>query len=265
MSKYIPKEQLEPLMCKPGEEVIQPTLAPQPHTRSSIIGGDYALMSISNTYAKAMEDLNEVCRTDSRSDQPTTVDGIIRPLTFKETLQARVNDYESIEGDDRLRLFKRWSHSCTGVAYKAGTQLMKVIPQSLDLINIDPSFNSIFLPTTYDDLVGEELDLAKGKYCATLSKADVLEHPAWLATVEGDRNLLSNYTNIVFHELKEQYSREDGMWLWVRSQPDVDELRALFVDYLNNGSIAIGNDNLNGYASFLRVVAQESERAGGAR
>jgi hypothetical protein len=238
MSKYIPKKQLEPLMCKPGEEVVQSTPTPRPQQARVGIDGKYILMDGKPTYTKGVHALLEACRTDPKSTQSGTIH---RPLTFRENLQVRINDYESKEGDEKLRLFNHLIDSCTGVAYKAGTRMMKIIPECRQLIAIDETFNDPFMAVIYDGLVGEELDLTRGKYDELLTKDEFIAHPAWLASIEGDQALLRAYSDIVFSELKRQYNQDTGMRFWVRPQPSDDELRALFVGNLYNDSNAYGN------------------------
>mgnify|MGYP006883448250 CR=1 FL=1 len=47
-----------------------------------------------------------------------------------------------------------------------------------------------FLSVDYDNLIGVELDRTNAVYRTRLTKAKVIEHPAWLAAVEEDRDLL---------------------------------------------------------------------------
>ena len=255
MSNYIPKEKLEPFMWKKGEDV--PATSPKPNIsisnpRTSLIEGNYILLPQTSTYAQGVHSLRESSIADPHSVQPVTAyDGIIRPLTFRENIEARVTDYENNKGSkDRLRLFNKWLDSCTGIAYKSGSTKFKVVLESGNLIGISKDFNDSFIPVVYDDISGVELDRAEAKYREWLTKEEVLEHPAWRTVVEDDINLLRVYADIVFSARK----NEIQMAFWTREATEVDELRALFVNYLVNGSVADGNYYLNNNASFLRVA-----------
>ena len=232
------------------------------------ISGDYILMPKANTKALGIHALRESCEKESSSAHPQFVrtDGskIYRPLTFKEDIEARVNDYESNKDTDtrdnaknRLRLFNRWIDSCTGVAYKAGTTKFKLIPQCEPLIEIAKDFNSAFMVIDYDSIAGVELNSSSGKYNERLTKAEVIEHPAWRAAVEDDKKLLETYAEIVFTEYAQQYPDRDAsklMRFWVTSNTAQDQLRALFVNILNNISDANGDNDLDINGSFLQVA-----------
>lgn len=270
MTKYIPREKLEHLIWTPQEDVPpqQPNASPSESIQSSL-EGNYILMDTTSTYALGAEALRVACR-DSNPHPIHTYDlisddkeiQIYRPLTFHENLRARVEDFnrEYDESgaqrtlDDRLRLLARWLDSCTGVAYRRKTSKMKIIPVSQDLIEIDANFRDHYLAVDYTSLDGEELDRSKGKYNELLTETEVIEHPAWLAAVNGDKALLKEYAGIVFAQLKERYKRDTGMIFWIRDTTATDELRALFVYNLDNYSSAYGNISLNKYGSFLLVA-----------
>ena len=202
---------------------------------TDFIAGKYVLMPEARTYALGVEGLRQA--------------SVERPFTFKENLQARVEAYES--GD--YRLFETWLNSCTGIVYKAGTTKFKIIPQCAELIGINKDFSQRFLPVEYNTIMGVELDSSKGKYKQLLTKAEVLEHPAWLASVEGDRTLLSAYTDIVFKAYASKHSsRDESMGFYVKKNTPADELRNVFVHDLGNGSFAVGDDNLVISGRFLR-------------
>ena len=63
-----------------------------------------------NTYALGVHELRNECK--SGDSHPTFVldngKEIIRPLTFKETIEARVKDYETLKDENgKIREFKR--------------------------------------------------------------------------------------------------------------------------------------------------------------
>ena len=90
-------------------------------------------------------------------------------------------------------------------------------------------------------------------YECCLIQVLVINPPAWKAAV-GDDALLREYASIVFPLLQTKYNRDTGMAFFVVQKPNEDQLRALFVDSLDNGSSADGDDNLDSSGSFLRVA-----------
>ncbi len=208
------------------------------------------------TYANAIQLLRESYARGECPSHPlfTRDDGrkIARPLTFKETIEAKVSDYHSKAKSDetRLNLFNVWLDSCTGIAYKANSGQFKIIPVCKPLIEIPDGFNQAELEADYSRLQGIELDRANGKYDTLLTKPEVLQHPAWLAAVEQDSNLLRAYAEIIFAE-----KQRNLMSFWLRSTPDKDVLRALDVSSLGDYSNASGgSDLLNNCARFVRVA-----------
>ena len=80
----------------------------------------------------------------------------------------------------------------------------------------------------------------------------MINHPAWIEALEGDKVLLKNYADIFFNVLK----KPEAMGFYVRQNTKDDELRALYIDGLDKYSNANGYDNLYDYARFL-LVAQK--------
>ena len=229
---------------------------------------NYLLMPEARTYVLGVEALREYsAKGYSMQSLYTRTDGswIVRPLTFKENLLARVETYNTIKNadgsvktdDERLKLFNKWLDSCTGIAYKAGTTKFKIVQQSLDLIEIPSEFNQQFMQIDYDSIDCIEFDSSDAKYITSLSLSKIKSHPAWLAAVEGDVTLLSEYSDIVFSLLKEKYNGTNGMGFYVRSNTGTDELRALWVDYLYGYSGASGDYSLNNGGSFLLVAPSQ--------
>ena len=263
MTKYIPRELLEHFILKTGENVP----VPQPElVMAEKIDREYIFMPQTSTYALGVDALRKSYENGECSLQPTYIqpDGsrIVRPLTFRKNLQARVETYNTLNNpdgsaktdDERLKLFNKLLDSCTGIAYKAGTTKFKIVHQSMDLIEIPSEFNSEFIQIDYNSIDGIELDSNDAQYGALLTPSQAKSHPAWLAAVEEDTALLSEYADIVFSLLKEKYKRKDGMGFWVRSNTETDELRALWVSNLNFNSVAIGINFLNYIGSFLLVA-----------
>lgn len=230
-------------------------------------------MPTMDTYALGVEALRESYKNGECKLQPfyTRTDGsrIVRPLTFKENIEARVNDYTTLHNpdgsaktdDERSRLFNHLLDSCTAIAYKKGTSKFKIIPQSPGLIEIASTFNEYFLPIDYNSIKVAELDSNKGKYNSLLTKKEVICHPAWLAAVE-DRALLTEYANIVFKFLKEKHAKTDGMRFLFSSNTETDVLHALCVYSIYNYTDAFGFDYLEGKGSFLMVAPSQKISTG---
>ncbi len=244
------------LLCVPG-------LAPHHRPLSSPhLDGNVVLMDITTTYALGVQALRDSYARGECPTQPlfTESDGstLVRPLTFKENIDARVNDYESNKGKaERLRLFARWLNSSTAIAYKKSTGKFKIIPISSELVTIPQDFNEASISVGYDGLVGTELDRSAAKYNEPLTKDEVLAHPAWQAAVEGDVALLRAYRDIVFAEKR---GVDKLMSFWLLGNPDRDKLRALYVFDLSNGSNAVGSCDLNINGSFLRGSPSSSSQ-----
>jgi hypothetical protein len=264
MADYIPREQLEHLICTDIDVGVEPAIVQPPQELQSMSLRDvrYDLMPKTSTYAHGVHSLREACDTDSGTAHPMFVrdDGnkIYRPLTFKETLQALVDDYNTTQHQDgtertaeeRLKLFTTtWKNSCTAVAYKGGTSKFKIVPVSKGLIEIAKNFNELSLPVDYDTIVAPELDLSAAKYRTLLTKDEVVDHSAWRAAVENDVPLLREYRDIVFTARGDPSTL---MGFWVTPGPSSDYLRALLVINLVNDSDAIGSSYLYYTASFLR-------------
>src|SRR3989344_2786195 len=264
MTRYIPREQLEHLIWKPGETApALPKPGPNGTQKKEELESRYILMPRADTYAQGLHALRNACQADANSVHPTfTLDdgsNIYRPLTLKEDITARVTDYNTLHNHDgsertpqeRLRLFtERWLDSCTGVAYKKGTGKCKVVLQSKELITLPEDFNSDYFPINYNDIAGIELDRTAATYNALLNKNQVENHPAWRAAVEDDVTLLREYRDIVFAEKK----TETAMCFWLRTDILEGQLRALFVDNLINYSSANGYGYLGNFGSFLLVA-----------
>mgnify|MGYP001561733044 CR=1 FL=1 len=231
-----------------------PPPPPPPPGGSSHLDGNYILMPKTSTYALGVQALRDSYGRGECPTQPLFTESggskIVRPLTFKENIETRVNDYERNNGKaERLRLFSRWLDSSTAIAYKKETRMVKIIPVCPNLITIPQDFNEAAISVGYDGLVGTELDRSEGKYNELLTKDEVLAHPAWQTALEGDVALLKAYRDIVFTEKK---GVDKLMRFWLVNNPDKDQLRALCVGSLDNYSVAGGNDDLDDNGSFLR-------------
>ncbi len=128
-------------------------------------------------------------------------------FTLKENLQARIEDYNALRNldgsertiEERQRFFNTWLDSCSGIHYLARTTRFKIITQSPQLITLAQDPTADYLSIPYAQSIGRELDSsARGtKYNCDLSRAEVLEHSAWLTAVEEDRVLLGESFDVL--------------------------------------------------------------------
>lgn len=234
----------------------------------------YVLMPIAQTYGLGIRDLRDSYARGEIPDQPTMVvdypgmsfngKTVPRPLTFKETIEARVNDYESVNpGNERLRLFRRWISSCTGVAYKARSTKFKLVSMSQELAGMTPGHVGLYeigggnvSPWQYEKLAVPELDSSKGIYNKLLTKGQLMIHSGWRAAVEGDIALLRACRDIVFAEK----GGSQLMGFCVRQNTSADELTDLQIGILDTGSSAYGDTYLNNRSSFLQVIHHDNEK-----
>ena len=239
-----------------GSGLYVPVVVPGAGAAGASQTGAHILMPQKETYAEGVHALVEQCNAEGNDNHPKFIlsDGgsVYRPLTFKEDVEARVNRYESISGDERLEFFNTWLDSCCAIVYKANSPKFKLVLQSPDLIGLPEDFSRSFKEVTYSQIQNSiELDRnSRGvKYRALLTKAKVLVHPAWLAALENDKALLKNYTDIVFAE--KGASEAMGFWL-LENTPQEDQLWALYISDISSNSDAVGNDDFNDFGRFLR-------------
>lgn len=172
---------------------------------------------------------------------------IARPLTFQETIDAKVNAYES----GNKALFNTSLSTSTGIVYD-GTSKFQIVQLSEELVTLPRGTDKPFAESKYGNTSARELDRNKSKYNNLIHKSEVLEHPAWNEAVP-DKALLRAYTEIVFAELNAVHT-EKAMGFWLRNEPQKDSLWALVIDLLLGCySVANGLDDLNSEARFVRV------------
>ena len=232
---------------------------------TKILSGNYEISDRFDRYELGVESIRSTLITNTNA-QPIFVkpdhSKIYRPLTTLESLEVMIKDFNTLHdsnGDvrseeDRLRLFSNYKYTCTGVAYKADGKEIKILPESTELILIDKNLNKPFLSIDYAKISGTRLDKKQAKYNQGLSKAEVLNHPAWLASVENTthgKNILKEYTEIVFNYLKTKKNSTQGMGYYIVTDPKVDQLRALYVYGIDYNSNAVGNNFLGNFARFL--------------
>ncbi len=248
--------------------IVPPNQPAEPSPPAEVIYAGYILMPRRRTYALGVQALRRAFRLEQNADPRhrfVRPDGswLYRPLTFKETIQARVESYEQSTPEDRLKLFLKWEDSCTGAAYKARTTKFKLIPECEQLITIPTNFNGYFLNVSYNTWDVPELDSAAPgtKFNQQLTPNEVEENEGWRAAVENDLPLLRTFRDIVWDACERRFFKDDGparfMGFYVRQNTPTDELRPLFVRNLNFNSLAnygAEGANLNDGGSFLRVA-----------
>ena len=172
---------------------------------------------------------------------------MVRPLTFQETLDAKVNAYES----GNKRLFNTCLSTCTGIVYGEGSKF-KIVQLSGELVMLPRGFDRPCAESSYEKIDAQELDRSKAIYNNLLSKPLALSHPAWNEAVP-DKALLKAYRDIVFGELN-RVQTEEAMGFFLGSEPERDSLWALSVDLLLGCySVATCVDDVNCEARFVRV------------
>lgn len=240
--------------AKKFDEQVKRILEPRMQKK---INGDYMIASWSN-YASGIQAL----RYDANILQPCIQilgDEIPRPLSLKENIEARVNDYEKLTNPDgskrkrkeRLKLFKESLDSCTGIAYKSGSTKFKIIPVCKELMSIDEDYDGSFLQIDYDCLEGFELDSSKNKYSEALTKNEAQEHPAWRAVVEEDLTLLKSYTNIIYKMKKER----ELLYFWIISYKLLyHELKEMAITSSANRSGIDGENDFICNVNFVQII-----------
>jgi len=217
-----------------------------------------------DSYVNGLVLLRGACKDDLDGYLQPDFRGVARPLTFKETLEARVNLYRNASSDnERMSLFNSWNATCTAIVYQGGSSKFKIVPVSSHLLDLESGFKDSFVGVDYDAPVFDNLEQLDSKSplynTFGLSKGAVLVHPAWLAAVEGDQDFLGEYVDVVFHELKERYDLDKGMGFYVVKSPKESQLRALLVPYFGNCSNAWLQHCGEYYARFVRVAQTLSE------
>lgn len=175
----------------------------------------------------------------------------VRPFTMKENLQARVEDFNTLTNPDgtqrteeeRRRFSNTWLDSCSSIHNLARTTRFKINPMSPELIALAQVPTQDYLAVPYVSSVLPELDASQGKYNQSLSRAEVLEQPAWLAATEEDRVLLGEAFDVL-RTVKNAPAGWKGMGFYPYLDKEQDELRPLVVNCRNWTGDAEGRDQL---------------------
>jgi len=213
----------------------------------------YEVMSQTNTYAEgvyALRNFYEETRYEAPKQLLYACDGqkIIRPMTFKENILARVEDFETRvpkDGtkrtlDDRLKLFRERLDSCSAIAYSSQNKdEFMIIPLCKELITIPKDLSNNFISICYSDFQGRGISLkySQAKYNLLLTESEVISHPAWIAAVEEDMRLLIAYSGIMFDNMKLIGGKTAGFFLHNEMKSE-DMLLGIFVkSNINNSDI----------------------------
>ncbi|MBS3148025.1 hypothetical protein J4219_04020 [Candidatus Woesearchaeota archaeon] len=208
-------------------------------------------------YGEALVALRGLCAGDDGLHP--FAGGVARPLTFKETVQARIDQFEH---EGAAGLWTNWLDTSSAIVYQKDTTKFRIVSLSDDLLrNVPASFRDAFLPVNYDDFSSfVELDVQDRDdlYNRSLTPDQVLKHKGWLAAVEGDRNLLRRYSNIVFGQVQGGVAmafwtvhRQDAQGRWVC--PAQSQLRPLCAYYIHGYCSCNGYGSLSYDARFARV------------
>ena len=190
----------------------------------------YERIPMKNSYAESLHALRD-SYVGKKIEVPSNLwyqnDGrkIIRPLTFRENLLARVDDFETLRNKDgskrtmeqRSRFFHNRSlDSCTGIAYSSNNDDFMIIPVCKELITLPRNFNSEYISIDYARFQGKGFSLKRSQaeynQRMGLTKSEVIYHPAWVGSVEGDMSLLFAYVSIIFDQILRQ-DKAMGFWL----------------------------------------------------
>ena len=208
------------------------------------------------------------------------IGSIARPLTFKETVQARIDQFKEFQKQKKSvktgqTLWTSWLDTCTAIVYKKSSTKFKIIPLSPNLLRLPASFKNAFLADIdYDSFTDvDEIDMTNpehGVYNELLTQEQVVgndkdlkPHRGWLAALGGDnaenRALLKEYAAIVFALLK----RDTAMQFWTVHDnpgnqqapilPRENQLWALYADNVGGGCGCVGFRVLINVTRLARV------------
>lgn len=169
-----------------------------------------------------------------------------RPLTFKETIQARMDQFDQSGGKD-WSLWENYFDSCTGIVWEAGARRFKIVPMHPDLLTVQAS-RAEYLPANFENTPGTPI-IVDDKYNRALTPAEVIANRGWLAAVEGDSQLLQRYVATAFGRL----GRATAMVFYIPRQGLPDHLRPLCASSLGYDCSCVGIRNMSNLGRFARV------------
>jgi len=183
----------------------------------------YEINPPEKTYALSLHSLRNSASILSHPSITHNGETLIRPLTFKETLEVIINDFETKTNHDglersmeeRFALFERGFCTCTGMVSRPDEKRIKIIPMAIPLILLDRNHDYAYTPICYKSVQGIELRI-KGGYEYNLTKKKFLKHKGMLALVERDKHLLKTYANIIYSPEKGKSINEKEMMFTFR-------------------------------------------------
>jgi hypothetical protein len=189
-----------------------------------------------------------------------------KPFSFEQNIEAIVADYEA-NGKD-AKLFNedgKGLASITGIVYAAGSSKFKVIPNCTLLENFTSKGNRQFMEFITDlpdysfrKFKGVELDSEDPsvKYNQSLTREEAKTHKAWLAAVNGNKDLLAKYVDAWFDTSGKEYGMSFNViqtGMFKRSIPE-NMLSMLFLWNSSESAGAYCNHEHGGlrfYAKFI--------------
>lgn len=190
--------------------------------RFSNTNNNYTLIHADN-YCDALKALGIVCNQTNNAKHPTFTfpEGgkFFRPLTFKETIEARLNNFfkerrfrsspKYMEDSEKLRLFNSHLDTSTGVVYSLDefdNYRMKIVPFCSKFLEFEDIYSGA-IKVDYNIIQGIELKLnpKSDLFNRTLTKDEVLNHEAWRVAVEEDMTLLRAYIDLVYTDKHSDY------------------------------------------------------------
>jgi len=175
------------------------------------------------------------------------------PMSVAGLMQRRL-DVRNADGDVKSSYTDNYFDTGDAVVYHSDGRV-KIVLDSQDLREMTPDTPRnggalILGEDVYNALEGEEFKKGKlGKTEGWMSKADVKAHPVWKALARG-QVLLDDYADYIFAEGKERFSYDAAMGIFLRSADgNTLEMRAWFVDGLENGFSAYGGLDLGSIAA----------------
>ncbi len=142
------------------------------------------------SYAAVRKLLTQLCY-DDQGLQPF-FGSKARPLTFKETIQARMDQWRESGGKD-WSLWETSLSTSTAIVYDQQNRYFKIMSLSPELLSA--SFAAVSSSVDYADLPGPSLPIDT-TYNRELIMEEAIVHQGWLAALEGDSELLRQYAAV---------------------------------------------------------------------
>jgi len=215
---------------------------------------------------------------------PQLIKADLVPMNMADVMRARLESVKCNKPRQKKFWLNNSFNTIDGVAYYKGK--VKIVHDAQALREVDRYTELrdgalILTPKQYRALEGEELsrsDLKKiginiNKWLTKsgvnlykwLTKSEVKSNPIWQALAR-DNNLLSEYADLVFAEVKQRYNAEEmqvcndnyamRICLYLGSEQENPMMRDWFVDSLDDRSDVGGNSPLYHSARLVGVRAE---------